>query len=102
MGIVRWSASLNRIGIELYLNGLPYVSVDNAIVLPGISFTFVGDLANIDRVVEKLIKVPAGKRLSTGYAVPGQPLLGQQPPPVSFYFQAAHRAKRKVLVEQDL
>jgi hypothetical protein len=68
---------------QLALNPLPQLTVHNRLVLAGVAFFAVPNLADVDRVGKQLIERAARECLpSRAVAVPGEPNLGDDAPPV--------------------
>ena len=70
---------------KLCLDRIPDVTVDDRLVLAGIALALVGDLADIDRVVQQLVDMAGTERCAAGAAaIVGFARLGAEPEAVRF------------------
>jgi hypothetical protein len=58
--------ALLPIGRELVLHDLPKLRINDRLVLAGVGFALVNDLAPIDPVLQQQIECPAGEMLTAG------------------------------------
>src|SRR5215469_16338484 len=87
-------AARSRIAGELVANCIPGLGIDQSRMLAGVELTLVRDLADVHRVGEQPVEVPAreGSAAALG-AVPCRATLCSQAEAIGLILEAAHAAK---------
>src|SRR6266576_5304725 len=91
--------SVLAIASKPFLDCIPGRLVDQRLVLAFVELSFVGNPANVDRVGEELVDVPARERLATLREALCNTALGHEAEPVGRLLHSAYTAEFEIELE---